>query len=172
MLKFTNIEKTSVNFNDASFTLTSPEDWESIGDGPTRESILAWLSVEGNVPELFPNPTVAEIKTERNKRKSGGFLVDAMWFHSDDASRGQYSILLSLAIEKSLPTDYILSQMWKTMSGTFTPISVSLLRQIRDVGLILEQQLFTTAETHRLNMEASENPETYDYSINWPAVYV
>lgn len=55
MLKFTNLEKTTAQFNGAFFSLTAPEDFSTIGDGPTREKVLAWLA-EGNVPEEYVPP--------------------------------------------------------------------------------------------------------------------
>lgn len=55
MLKFTNTEKTAALFNNMSFSLTSPENWASIGDGPTREAVLAYLSA-GNNSLLFDIP--------------------------------------------------------------------------------------------------------------------
>ena len=57
------------------------------------------------------------------------------------------------------------------MAGNFAPMTVAMLRQIRDAGLALEQQLFTTAETHRAAMEASADPASYDFSTGWPAAY-
>lgn len=59
MLKFTNTQKTAAVFNGAYFGLESPEDWKSIGDGPTREAVLAWLA-KGNAPlpaDVPPPPT-------------------------------------------------------------------------------------------------------------------
>lgn len=60
MLKFTNVDKTSATFNGASFSLTTPEDWDSIGDTPTREAVHAWLAA-GNTPEPadVPDPQLA-----------------------------------------------------------------------------------------------------------------
>lgn len=55
MLKYTNLEKTAAQFNGAFFSLSAPEDFTSIGDGPTREQVLAWLA-EGNTPEEFVPP--------------------------------------------------------------------------------------------------------------------
>lgn len=52
MLKFINHERTEAIWNNMVFRLAAPEDWQSIGDGPTRETVLAWLA-EGNVPELY-----------------------------------------------------------------------------------------------------------------------
>ena len=50
MLKYTNTQKTAASFNGAYFTLSAPEDFESIGDGPTRRAVIDWLAA-GNTPE-------------------------------------------------------------------------------------------------------------------------
>lgn len=112
-----------------------------------------------------------KIKAMRDSRKSGGFKVGSNWYHSDAESRGQYGILLSTAIEKAMPIGTVLSPAWKDMAGNFAPMTVTLLRQIRDAGLVLEQQLFTVAETHKATMMGSTNPAGYDYTTGWPAVF-
>jgi hypothetical protein len=59
-LKYTNTERTSATFNGASFSLSAPDDWDSIGDGPTREAVKAWLDA-GNTAEPVDPPTFAEL---------------------------------------------------------------------------------------------------------------
>lgn len=66
MLKFANEEKTAAVFNGVYFSLATPEDWNSIGDVPTREAVLAWIAA-GNTPDPaspVANPRIAEIKAE------------------------------------------------------------------------------------------------------------
>lgn len=60
MLKFANAERTAVIFNGTTCHLSGPEAWDSIGDGPTREAVRAWLTA-GNVPQVMdvPNPNEA-----------------------------------------------------------------------------------------------------------------
>lgn len=55
MLKLTNKERTAAAFNGAFFVLAAPEAWHTIGDGPTREAVLAWLA-DGNVAEQYQDP--------------------------------------------------------------------------------------------------------------------
>jgi hypothetical protein len=59
-LKYTNKERTAATFNGASFALTAPDDWDSIGDGPTREAVLAWLAA-GNEAQPIDPPTFAQL---------------------------------------------------------------------------------------------------------------
>ena len=112
-----------------------------------------------------------KIKAMRDARKSGGFKVGLKWFHSDEPSRAQYGILLTTALEKLLLDGYVLNAAWKDMGGLKEPLTVGILRQIRDAGLTLEATLFAVAEAHRASMEAAPNPETYDFTTGWPATY-
>lgn len=61
MLKFTNTDKTSAQFNNVFITLTTPENWASIGDSPTREAVLAYLKA-GNTAQLVDTPSLATLK--------------------------------------------------------------------------------------------------------------
>lgn len=60
MLKYTNTTKTAAQFNGAFFSLAAPEDFTSIGDGPTRDAVLRWIAA-GNTPVALPPPTQAEL---------------------------------------------------------------------------------------------------------------
>ena len=74
MLKYTNIEKTEAQFNGAFFSLAAPEDFTSIGDGPTREAVLSWLA-KGNVPEDYVIST-EQILAEKKRQRQ--VIVDAI----------------------------------------------------------------------------------------------
>jgi len=68
MLKFTNAQKTAATFFNASFCLAAPEDWDSIGDGPTKQKVKEWLAA-GNTPEpADPEPQVFPVVTMRQAR--------------------------------------------------------------------------------------------------------
>ena len=111
------------------------------------------------------------IKAERDRRKSGGVQVSGNWFHTDDPSRIQYSILDSKATRASLPAATVLHPAWKTMSGKKTSMTVAVLRQILDAGIVYDGAVFDAAETHRAAIESSADPSTYDFSGSWPACY-
>ena len=129
------------------------------------------VTMAGNSLESAKLHQWAAIKALRDAKKSGGFKFGLRWFHSDEPSRAQYGILLTTALEKSLPTVYVLNATWKDMSGTKAPLTVADLRGIRDAGLLLEAQLFAVAEAHRAAMEASATPSDYDFSTGWPATF-
>jgi hypothetical protein len=68
MLKFNNQQKTAASFFNSSFVLAAPEDWDSIGDGPTRTKVKEWLAA-GNTPEpADPEPQVFPVVTMRQAR--------------------------------------------------------------------------------------------------------
>lgn len=113
-----------------------------------------------------------KIKAEREKRKyTGGVKVGTLWFDSDANSRSQYNTMLSMAVEQALPTTYAFRPAWKTMSGATTPMTVSLVRQIRDAALINEAAIFDNAESHKTAMEASATPLSYSFASGWPPTF-
>lgn len=175
MLKFTNAERTSATFNGVSFRLESPGDWDSIGDGPTRDAVKQWLA-KGNTPELAEAPDHSgtkwvEIKVERDRRKVNGVNVGAYWFHTDDRSCIQYGILDRKAARFNLPDTFVLHPKWKTMSGVKTPMTVGLLRQVLDAGIVLESELHDMAEQHKAAVQISADPADYDFSAGWPKTF-
>jgi hypothetical protein len=170
-----------MNYKDAQDNLYSiePEFEHLLPQGCTQITNEEAEAIRiSKLPVLVP-PTVAEIKAtkwiqiklERDRRESGGYLVGGTWYHSDPQSLMKYNTLLSMAIEKSLPASTVVSANWKDMSGSFSVMTVAKLREIRDVGVTKISQIYTAAETHRVTMELSETPETYDYLSGWPTIF-
>ncbi len=86
MIKYTNEEKTAAVFNDIAFSLATPDDWDSIGDTPTREAVLEWLD-KGNTPSPYVPPA-----------KTATDFANAVQSHMDiKASERNYEGILSLA---------------------------------------------------------------------------
>jgi hypothetical protein len=139
---------------------------------------VGWLD-DGDAFTAPPMPLRSEaitlqkraIKAERDRRKSGGFFTGTEWFHSDEASRGQYGLLLTTALEKGLPAGYVLNASWMDMAGVYAPMTVAKLRLIRDVGIVLESALFDAAKNHIAAMADAADPSAYDFSRGWPATY-
>lgn len=130
-----------------------------------------------------PAPTVDEIwqhiKAHRDAVKTGGVLVAGKWFHTDDSSRIQYLGLDKMA-EKALaaggndatPLQYGGTTIqWKTMDGSFVPMTVGLAQDVIAAVAGLDFVSFAAAEQHRAAMIASGNAADYDYSVGWPASY-
>ena len=117
-----------------------------------------------------------QIKAERLARNDGGVLVDGYWFHTDGYSRIQHLGLKDEVKDtEGLDTDPLVidgeSVLWKTMSGEFTPMTRKRVKDIVAAVKVLDKRLFKAAEIHRMTMEASADPESYDYSTGWPAKY-
>ena len=106
------------------------------------------------------------IKTERDRRKCLGVKVGAHWFHSDDPSRIQQIALAMMGA--AIPS----GMMWKTLTTTPPPVFVemtpALAQGIFTATAASDAAIFAAAETHRVAMEASDTPESYDITGGWP----
>lgn len=106
------------------------------------------------------------IKDERERRRVGGVKVGGHWFHSDDSSRIQQIglVMMGAGIPPGL--------MWKTLTLTTAPVLVemtpALAGQIFTAVAAWDQAVFAAAEVHRIAMEASAEPEAYDFTGGWP----
>lgn len=116
-------------------------------------------------PEQVKTRQWDAIKAERDRRKAGGVKVGAKWFHSDDGSRIQQMGLVMMGA--SIPT----GMQWKTMDGTFITMTQALAASVFGATAASDQAIFAVAEGHRVAMEASADPASYDYSTGWPAVF-
>lgn len=143
------------------------------GFGAHQETLAyrAWLAA-GGVPEPAPlaeRQAVAWecIKTERDRRKYLGVKVGQHWFHSDDPSRIQQLALAMMGA--SIPAGL----MWKTLTTTPPPVFVemtpALAQGIFTATAASDAAIFGAAEVHRMAMEASATPESYDCTTGWPA---
>ena len=102
MLKFTNTANTAASFNASSFSLDAPEDWASIGDGPTRDAVIAWLDA-GNKPEpadaLPAQPAIDQIRaleaqaSDVMAKASRQFMI-AVKLKEADANGGTHDALM------------------------------------------------------------------------------
>lgn len=108
-----------------------------------------------------------EIQAERTRRQAGGVFIQSAnkWFHSDQTSRIQQLGLVMMG--SNMPANI----NWKTLDGSFTIMTPSLALSIFNATANLDMTTFSVAEQHRANMNNSQNPELYDYSGFWPAIY-
>ena len=133
-----------------------------------------WLA-DGGVPLPPELPPLADrqaaawerIKYERDRRKYFGVKVGQHWFHSDDPSRIQQLALAMMG--NAIPAGL----MWKTLTTTPPPVFVemtpALAQSIFTATAASDAAIFAAAETHRMAMEASAAPESYDCTSGWPA---
>lgn len=142
---------------------------------PVSEDVkVGWLSQNGKflAPPSAPltDRQIAaweRIKTERDRRKSLGVKVGTHWFHSDDPSRVQQLALAMMGA--AIPAGL----QWKTLTLTpdsvFVEMTPALAQSIFQATAASDTAIFAAAETHRLAMEASGSPESYDCNAGWPA---
>ena len=106
------------------------------------------------------------IKAERDRRKALGVKVGDHWYHSDADSRIQQISLFVMGA--SVPPI-----QWKTLTTTPPPVFVTMTQSIAagifQATAASDAAIFAAAETHRIAMEASPAPETYDFTGGWPA---
>lgn len=139
-------------------------------ENPQPDFAEEWL--EENHPDLnrpeSPEQIWQKIKAERDTRKAGGVKVvvsgDDKWFHSDDGSRIQQLGLVMMGA--SVPP-----VEWKTMDGSFVTMSQLLAGAIFQAVAAHDVAVFGVAENHRIAMENSEDPSSYDYSTDWPQTF-
>lgn len=126
-----------------------------------------------------PAPLTADdlwvaIKAERDRRSEAGCLVAGHWFHNDLKSRTQWERMANRSTALADADPYLVDGVqvaWKTMSGAFVPLTVGLIRQVVDAFEVQEVAMFKAAEIHRVAMEASADPASYNFSGSWPPVY-
>lgn len=166
MYKFSNAEHTQVKnlISGASGIHSGVWMWQEYQDWKDGGGVTEAFDTRTPSQILVESETLVweKIKAERDKRKDGGFKVNGWWFHSDPPSRVQHLGLVILG--NSLPPGV----MWKTMSNEFVSLTPTIVTQIFQAGLQLDTALFSRAEYHRMQMELSGTPETYNFSTGWP----
>jgi hypothetical protein len=110
-----------------------------------------------------------DIKNERNRRtQAGGYkvpvaLVDK-WFHSDTFSRTQQLGLVIAGVNAP-------AGPWKTMDGSFVPMTPTLANQIFSAAASSDTALFKYAEQLRSAVNAAVDPTTVNIKIGWPLIF-
>lgn len=153
---------TQTDFFNAHPTVSFPQ--------PLTDAVLADFGARLHVPEapLEERRAVAweRIKAERDRRKYLGVKVGANWFHSDDPSRIQQLALAMMGA--AIPAGL----QWKTLTLSPPPVFVTMTPALA-AGIFQgtaasDAAVFAAAEAHRVAMEASASPESYDCSVGWP----
>ncbi len=135
----------------------------------------------------IPTPSIAEvkaavwnaIKAKRDTIKAGGVKIGTKWYHTDSDSRIQHLGLKDQArdlLASGQPDTTRLQKLgqdvrWNTMDGSFIYLTVKHAFDIVAAVGDLDALAFTAAETHRVAMEASADPASYDFSGGWPATF-
>ena len=134
-----------------------------------------------------PPPTAAavweNIKAERDRRtEQSGFQVGGKWYHSDAKSKLQHLGNKDTARDQIAAGGTMADPLrdplsgqpipWKTMDGSWQPLTVQLAFDIVNAGKAAELAHHAAAERHRAAMEAAADPAAYDFSTGWPPAFV
>lgn len=160
-----------INHAEADAEFASSQGWIQAG-----ESRIGDLWDGENFTPAPPPPLIERqaqawerIKQERDRRKYLGVKVGAHWFHSDDPSRIQQLALAMMGA--AIPAGL----QWKTLTKTDQPVFVdmtpALASGIFQATAASDAAIFAAAEAHRVAMEASDTPESYDISAGWPVSF-
>ena len=126
-----------------------------------------WVSDKPQYVEWHKVQAWERIMQERDRRKYLGVKVGEHWFHSDDPSRIQQIALAMMG--NAIPPGL----QWKTLTLSPPPVFVemtpALAQGIFTATAASDAAIFAAAETHRIAIEASASPESYDFSVGWPA---
>ncbi len=124
-----------------------------------RQLIYGMMTLGYSVPQGWE-----WIKRERDARKlSGGFKVGTKWFHSDRDSRAQQLGLIIAAGAGAIPAGL----QWKTMDGSFVPMTAQLAQQIFGTAMASDAQYHAVAEQAKAALEAGTLKDVR--AIVWPA---
>ena len=123
-----------------------------------KEIILAKLLAKQNQAWI-------RIQQERERIRLGGILVSNKWFHTDNDSLIKYLSLLMAGT--NIPPNI----MWKTMDGSKQLMTTEIVRDIYNIAMIFDQTVFNHAETLKELMLVCEDPETFDVTLGWSAIY-
>lgn len=171
-LKYTNANQTSATLNGASFTLASPGDWDSIGDGPTREAVKAWLAA-GNTPLPADAPTLDDVKDAKKAEirayRDNLLLLtpfNGKLFQTDTNSKIQIMVIAGQTT--LLPS----AAKWRTADNTYADMTLELFQQLMSAIMQREGAAFTNSSAHQDSVDALTDVaavKSYDFSTGWPA---
>lgn len=107
-----------------------------------------------------------EIKAYRDHLvQTGGYKVGAHWYHSDTFSRTQQIALIVMGA--SIPAGIV----WKTLDNGYVPMTQTLAQQIFGAGAAQDAALFAKAADHKSALDASSDPDSYNWKAGWPETY-
>lgn len=107
------------------------------------------------------------IQAERERIKSGGYLVQGNRFHSDRDSRIQQLGLVMMGA--SIPQGL----QWKVMGGAFVTMTQALAGAIFQTTAANDASLHAHGEQRRAQLAALQTlaeVEAFDVTVGWPAV--
>lgn len=131
-----------------------------------------------------PKPNIELVKKERWNAiaaerdrliQTGGYQVDGFWFHSDAYSLTQQQGLILSAMQiKASGGDMdapLMETPWYAMGGVPVVMTANLALRLLPAAMAQQVAIFEAAKAHKVAMEASGDPDSYDYTNYWPKVF-
>lgn len=122
---------------------------------------------------------IKELRDEKIQR--GGYKAAGKWFHSDTFSRSQQLGLARKADRIEMSGGDMDAQFtgpgpggllfWKTMDGSFVPMTVRLAQQVFDAAEASDGVIFSHAESLHLDVETAPDPTAIDIAVGWPETF-
>ncbi len=120
-----------------------------------------------------------EMKNYRDLRLDvGGYPTSVGWFHSDALSRVNYEDCDKAPNRAALQylQDTNQPKQWKTMSGTWVGLTISVLNELLTSKVNQKNAMFYSAEVLKVALWMSNDPDNFDYKQNpektkWPPIY-
>lgn len=152
--------------------------WDNPADIISKETLdgLSLVTIKNSMWE--------KIKEYRDSRKFKGIYVSGKWFHNDADSRTQWLGLKDKArdvlaaggttetvLSINHPVYGVVPINWNTMDNSAIPVTVQLAIDVVSKTGDADGILYGIALYHKSLLYASSTPETYDYTVGWPAVY-
>jgi len=182
------VNASTVSVNAISRQVTFPDEYAGLGiirydtettarqpdhiDNFTMGSIVATSILRWQLAAPTTTDMWELIKAKRTQINASGVFVSGDWYHTDPETLAQYSIMYAAISVNSLPSGYTFNNNWKTMDGTFRPMTVTLLKKIINTGMANAAANFANAEAHKAAMMATLVPSAYNYSTGWTKVHI
>lgn len=115
-----------------------------------------------------------QIKAHRDVLQEAGCKVGADWFHNDLKSRSQWERMANRSAGMADADPYLVGGQpvpWKTMGGSFVPLTAGKIRQVVEAFELREAAIFAKAEQHKAALAAKTTVEgmiAYNWLAGWP----
>jgi hypothetical protein len=136
---------------------------KSMGDKPGPHHEWSWQTHQWVFKPEAVDTIWQNISKERDRRSlEGGVKFGDVWFHTNAVSRAKYT---NIVLTEPASTE------WKAMGGKWVVMGPTMARDVLLAIAANDLAIFEAAQAHRKALEASPNPERYDWYGGWPATY-
>ena len=121
-----------------------------------------------------------QIKAKRDFHTQNGVFARNHWYPTSPTAQEQWTFLRGLARDVQFAggdLDAVMQDSngnpwkWQTLDGVIVDMTANLVIEITDQGAANQNQNFQNAKRHIALLQQSENPQDYDFSDGWTAIY-